>query len=222
MEGFRKLCALIITAATGALALAAFYLELKVRQAGVMALALVTLGTFIDFLGSYTGGFITCQARLLLFTKARFSLLNFGIIFTPLSAAFILAETPNAPLCSALAALYPGLAVFSLGTGALFLFTKYTPATEEGVATYRLDRDDPFTKRAFLIRRIILAGSLVIAILAGIDGLRSGMAVWTSLFCLLFIATVPLHILHKHVCSMAAEAVTLAVLFYGAVQVFAK
>jgi len=60
----------------------------------------------------------------------------------------------------------------------------------------------------------------VIAILAGIDGLRSGMAVWSALFCLLFIATVPLHILHKHVCSMAAEAVTLAVLFYGAVQVF--
>jgi len=55
----------------------------------------------------------------------------------------------------------------------------------------------------------------VIAILVGIDGLRSGMAVWTALFRLLFIATVPLHILHKHVCSMAAEAVTLAVFFTG-------
>jgi hypothetical protein len=222
MERFRKLSALMITGATGALTLAALYLELRVRQAGVMVLALVILGTFIDFLGAYTGAFISQQARLLLFTKVRFSLLNFGIIFTPMSAAFILAKSPNAPLCSALAARYAWLAVFSLATGALFLFTKYTSATDEGVATYRLDRDDPFTKRAFLLRRIILAGSLVIAILVGVDGLRCGMAAWTALFCLLFIATVPLHILHKHVCSMAAEAVTLAVLLYGAVQVFVK
>jgi hypothetical protein len=222
MEGFRKLSALIITAATGVLTLAAFYLELRVSQAGAMVLALVILGTFIDFLGSYTGAFISQQARLLLFTKARFSLLNFGIIFTPMCAAFILAESPHAPLCSALVGDYPWLAVFSLATGSLFLFTKYAPAIDEGVATYRLDRDDPFTKRAFLIRRIILACSLVIAILVGVDGLRSGMAAWTVLFCLLFIATVPLHILHKHVCSMAVEAVTLAVLFYGAIQVFVK
>ena len=49
MEGFRKFATLMITAATGVLALAALYLELRVRQAGVMALALVILGTFIDF-----------------------------------------------------------------------------------------------------------------------------------------------------------------------------
>ncbi len=222
MKGFRKLAALTVTAATGVLTLAAFYLAIKAGQAGAVVLALVILGTFIDFLGAYTGAFITKPARLLLFTKARFSLLNFGIIFTPMSAAFILTKSPNAPLCSAFVAHYPWLIVFSLATGVLFLFTSYVPATDEGVATYRLDRDDPFTKRAFLIRRIVLACSLVIAILIGVDGLRSGMTVWTALFCLLFIATVPLHILHKHVCSMAAEAVTLVVLFYGAVQVFVK
>ena len=72
--------------------------------------------------------------------------------------------------------------VFFLATGALFLSTKYIPAADEGVATYRLDRDDLCTKRAFFIRRILLVCSLAISILVGADGLRSGRAVWAALF----------------------------------------
>jgi len=220
MEKYRKHFQLIITASTGALTLASLYLALRAPRAGTILLALVIPGTLIDFLGSYTGSFITKKETLLLFTKLRYSLLNFGIIFTPMSGAFILAEGLHAPLSSALAARYAWLAAVSLATGALFLFTRYAPADDEGTATYRLDRSDLFTGRAFLIRRILLSASLVIAILVLIDGLRCGMAAWAALFFGLFIATVPLHILHKHVCSMAAEAVTLFVLFYGAVKVF--
>lgn len=222
MTLFRKCSSLAITAATGLLALAAFYLATKVREPGAFLLALVTLGTFVDFLGSYTGAFITRQPTLLLFTRVRFSLLNFGIVFTPMSAAFILSRTSHAPLCAGLANFWPWLAVVSLATGALFFRAKYIAASQDGTATYRLDRSDPFTGRAFVIRRVVLALSLLVAVAAVIDGVQSAMTAWTVLFGVLFIATVPLHILHWHVSSMAAEAATLAVLFYGAVEAFAR
>jgi len=80
---------------------------------------------------------------------------------------------------------------------------------------YTLDRSHGFTRLAFILRRIILAGSLGMALIVVFEAVRTPYAGWAVLFGVLFIATVPLHILHKHMLSMTAEFLTLAVLFCG-------
>ena len=104
--------------------------------------------------------------------------------------------------------------LFSIVSGVFFLFTKYVPNIKaEGL--YTLDRKDGFTLFAFIVRRIILAGSLIMAIIVVFEAVKTPFASWSLLFGSLFIATVPLHILHKHMLSMIVEFLTLAVLFYG-------
>ena len=52
------------------------------------------------------------------------------------------------------------------------------------------------------------------------DGMGTDWMLWTAVFGLSFIATVPLHILHKHLASMLSEAFTLIVLVYGSWLIF--
>ncbi len=216
----RKKIVVSLICLTFLLALAGFLLEIKVKADGVLLLSLVILGTGYDFLGAHLGTYTRNKKTLLFFTKTRFSLLNFGIIFTPLSAVFILNRLSAPAMSSTLVSYYGYLLVFSLITGALFLFTKYNLAEKDGVLTYKLDRNDRFTSVAFIIRRVVLLLSLVIALISIFEGLQSELAVWTLLYGGLFIATVPLHILHKELSSMAAEYATLVVLFYGAYMVY--
>ena len=62
----------------------------------------------------------------------------------------------------------------------------------------------------------IIMRPLIIAI---VEVIRREMALWSIVFGALFSATIPLHILHKELHSMAAELANLAILLYGAVKV---
>ncbi len=212
---YKRIIIIVLTCATFALGGLGLFMEAQVRAGAILLLTLVILGTAYDFLGANMGGYVQNRGVLLFFTRTRFSLLNFGIIFTPMAAAFVLAKLASPSLCTRLVDTYPYWLVFSLVTGALFMFTKYDPAEEDGMPTYKLDRSHGFTSFAFIIRRVILLCSLVIALITMYEGVQTDMALWTLLFGGLFIATIPLHILHKELLSMAAEFATLVVLLYG-------
>lgn len=217
--GHRKSAVRRLTVLTFALAGLALILEFIVKEPGVLLLAFVTIGTGIDFAGSLIGDYVTDKKSVLLYTKVRFSLLNFGILFTPLCAAYVLQYFPSATISRSLFANFPLLLIFSLVTGALFMFTSYVEDTDTGETVYKLDRKDRFTKVAFIIRKTVLLCSLIIAIIAIAEGVRTEMALWAIMFGVLFIATIPLHILHKELPSMSAELATLVILLYGAGKV---
>lgn len=216
----RKQIIKILTFLTFTLALMGFLLEIKVKEPVVLLFSFVTLGTAIDFLSSIIGAYTKNRTLLLAFAKTRFSLLNFGILFTPISAAFIISNFTTSRFCMLLASNYFPWLIFSLITGSLFLFTKYTLEEEEGVPTFKLDQGDRFTAIAFIIRRILLLSSLIITLLVILEGLKTAFAIWTILFGGLFILTIPLHIMQKHVSSMTVEFITLVILFYGAAQMY--
>jgi hypothetical protein len=197
----------------------ALILEFKVKEPGVLLLAFVTIGTGIDFAGSLIDDYVTDKKSVLFYTKLRFSLLNFGILFTPLCAAYVLQYFPSAPISRALFSNFPLLLILSLVTGGLFMFARYVEDTEKGEKVYRLDRKDKFTKIAFIIRKTVLLCSLIIAIIAIAEGIGTEMALWSIMFGVVFIATIPLHILHKELPSMSAELATLVILLYGAGKV---
>lgn len=208
------------TGLTFLLALAGFVLAGRVRDPGLWLLSLVIAGTGYDFIGSNFGLLTKNDTALRFIARTRFSLLNFGIIFTPFSAAFILQHGFAPTLSTALAEHYLPFLVFSLVTGAMFLGARYQRVDEEGVPICLLDKSDRYTRVAFVVRRAVLACSLVIALVTIFEGLQTGLAGWTILYGGLFIATVPLHILHRELLSMAAELATLVVLFYGAARVY--
>jgi hypothetical protein len=142
------------------------------------------------------------------------------LTISPISAAFIISNFTTSRFCMLLASNYFPWLIFSLITGSLFLFTKYTLEEEEGVPTFKLDQGDRFTAIAFIIRRILLLSSLIITLLVILEGLKTAFAIWTILFGGLFILTIPLHIMQKHVSSMTVEFITLVILFYGAAQMY--
>jgi len=209
----------LLTGLTFILAVACLILELKVKEPGVLLLAFVTIGTGIDFTGSLIRDYVKNENFLLLFTKLRFSLLNFGILFTPLCAAYVLQYFPSASICRALFSQFPLLLIFSLITGGLFMFCHYVKDNTNGDTDYKLDRGDKFTKCAFIIRKVVLLCSLIIAIVVIVEGIKTAMGFWSILFGIIFIATVPLHILHKQLSSMAAELATLVIILLGAGKV---
>ena len=108
----------------------------------------------------------------------------------------------------------------SLLFGLLFLFARYKTYTLNGASEYTLDKSHGYTKVIFIARRILLVVSLAVALLAVYDGLGTSLAWWFVLYGLLFVATIPLHIMHRPVASMLFEALTLLVLFYGSLRVF--
>jgi len=218
-SGYKTRAVGMLTLLTFALAVLDLLLEIKVKEPGVLLLALVTIGTGIDFAGLPFARYVTDKKYLLLYTKLRFSLLNFGIIFTPLCAAYVLQHFPSASISRDLFAIFPSLLIFSLVSGGLFMFARYVEETEEGVTFYKLDKKDRFTRIAFIIRKSVLFCSLIIAIIAVAEGVSTIMAFWSILFGVVFIATIPLHILHKELSSMAAELATLVLLLYGAGKV---
>ena len=198
---------------------ACLMLELKVKEPGVLLLAFVTIGTGIDFTGSLIGDYVKNEKLLLLYTKLRFSLLNFGILFTPLCAAYVLQYFPSASICRALFSQFPLLLILSLITGGLFMFSHYVKDDAKGETGYTLDRGDKFTKCAFIIRKVVLLCSLIIAIVVVVEGIKTEMALWSLLFGVVFVATVPLHIFYKQLSSMAAELATLVIILFGAGKV---
>jgi len=215
---FEKNLTLVITLSTVLLALACFYLEIKYRQHGVLMLALVILGTGFDFSLSIIGDYVKSTKAVLLCTKISFSLLNFGVVFTAMAAAYVVKDLSGCDLSASIISFNHIFLLFSITSGALFLFTKYVP-NEKTEGLYTLDKKDGFTLFAFIVRRIVLAGALIMALIVVFEAIKTPFALWSVLFGGLFIATVPLHILHKHMLSMTVEFLTLAVLFFGTLLV---
>jgi hypothetical protein len=215
---FQKKITLTITALTAILVLACFYLEIKFSRHGVLMLALVILGTGFDFSLSLIGDAIKSRKIVLLCTRISFSLLNFGVIFTAMSAAYVIKDFPGCDLSAAMISSRHVFLFLSIITGLFFLFTKYVP-NEKAEDLYTLDKKDGFTLFAFIVRRIVLTCSLIMALIVVFEGMKTPFAFWSLMFGGLFIATVPLHILHKHILSMIVEFLTLAVLFYGTFMV---
>lgn len=186
-------------------------------------LGCLSFGTALDFLSSVLTmhmanrrGFLEAYARM------NFSLLCFGIIFTPMAAVFVVGRYIPSGINGWLADHYLFLLIFSLLFGALFLFARYRPASDNPESAFTLDRKHRYTKQIFIARRVLLALSLVLSLLVIIEGVKTPMALWSVFYFLCFAATVPLHILHKHLESMAAEWITLVILFYGTFVAFPK
>ncbi len=216
----RRLFEIALICITFGIALVEFFLSPGANDAGILLMACVSLGTGIDFLHGFLGKITNSTLILTLYARTRFSLLNFGIIFTPLCAAFILQRTGDAPGCARLAENYPWLLAISLLTGGLFLFARYRPDPDSSAQTYILDKSHSYTRTAFILRRVVLVLSLAIAIVVMAEGLQTELMLWCLLFGIVFIATVPLHILRRHLASMTAEVVTLAILFYGILSTY--
>ncbi len=193
----------------------------RLSSTAFLLLAFVCFGTGFDFFSHVLGALFPHKKNFLLwYARINFSALCFGIVFTPMAATFVIARLYPSGLNSVLAALFPALLLLSLLFGALFMLAKYRAVEESGSLEYTLDKTNPYTYRIFFARRILLALSLVIALLAVYEAFHTDRLLWALHFAAFFIATIPLHILHKKIASMVMEAVTLLILFYGTMQVF--
>jgi hypothetical protein len=219
-QKFNNRVAFVLTLATVFLGIACILLEVKTGEHGVILLSLVILGTGLDFSLSIMGNYIKSSRIILFCTKSSFSLLNFGVVFTAMAAAYVIREYSGSSLSAEMVFNAHIFLAVSLLTGVLFFFAKYRETGEDGGASYTLERKDRFTNFAFFVRRIILSCSLIMALIIVFEGLKTDFALWSLLFGGLFIATVPLHILHKHVLSMTVEFLTLLILFYGTCKVY--
>ena len=150
---FQKKLTISIAALTVLLACACFWLDVKYKQHGILMLALVCLGTAFDFSLSIIGDYVKSTRVILLCTKISFSLLNFGVVFTAMAAAYVVREMSGCDLSLAITSFNHVFLLFSIVSGVLFLFTKYVP-NKKAEGLFTLDRKDGFTLLAFIVRRI--------------------------------------------------------------------
>jgi hypothetical protein len=190
-------------------------------QVALLLLGLVTLGMAYDFishiLGLYFGRY---KSFLRWYARINYWALCFGIPFTAFAGTFIMAEIAPDGISAKLVEYYLAILYISLAFGCLFFFARYREQNINGAAEYVLDKKHPYTKFIFIARRALLALSLVIGITVMIDGLNTEWAIWAIVFGVSFIATVPLHILHKQIPSMASELFTQVIAAYGSWVVF--
>jgi len=211
----------ITTVGTIALGLTALYMSFPGPNVAMLLLALVTLGTAYDFFSHIIGRGVTePRPSLLLYAKFNFAALCFGIPFTSLAASFVVAEIVPDGISATLAGYWLELLIGSVLFGSLFFFAKYKTFVMHGGIEYTLDKSDRYTKIIFVTRRVLLAIAVVVSLVAVYEGLGSSMIWWTIAYAVLFVATIPLHIMHRPIASMLAEAATLLVLFYGTSRVF--
>lgn len=211
----RRICEYAFAITTLLLGLYSLRYAVTVQTARAYLLAFVVLGTGYDFFSAVVGRHVHNRYVLLWYARINFSLLCFGIVFTPMLAVFTIRAFAPDTYCALLADCWLQLLLFSLGFGSLFLFARYAVHRDEKALIFSLDKNHLYTARIFVARRVLLVISLLIALLAVIEGLQSSMALWSLLFFAAFAATVPLHIMHKHLSSMAAEFVTLTILAHG-------
>jgi len=187
----------------------------------LLLLGWVTFGTAFDFLSHILGRHFGRYRRFLLwYARLNFSALCYGIPFTAMAGVFVIAEIAPAGVSAQIVPYYRELLVVSLAFGTLFMFAQYRYLDIVGAVELTLDKSHSYTQKIFVARRAFLVLSLLLGILVMVDGIGTQWAAWSALFGLSYIATVPLHILHKHLASMLFEAFTLVVLFYGSWQVF--
>ena len=67
---------------------------------------------------------------------------------------------------------------------------------------------------------MLLLASLVIAVIVVIDGWNTDWFWWSILFGSVFLASIPLHIMHKQIPSMLSEVATQAIAVYATWSIF--
>ena len=187
----------------------------------LLLLGWVTFGTAFDFLSHVLGRhFGRYEEFLRWYARTNFAALCFGIPFTAMAGVFVIAEIEPDSISAGIVPHYRELLIGSLIFGALFLFARYRLIGSIGSVEFTLDKEHAYTRRIFIARRVFLGAALVLSVIAMLDSIGTDWALWTSVFGISFIATVPLHIMHKHLASMLFEAFTLSVLAYGSWLVF--
>ncbi|MCP3999480.1 MAG: hypothetical protein GY727_01035 [Gammaproteobacteria bacterium] len=193
----------------------------ETSKVALLLLGWVTFGMAFDFLGHIVGlHFSQHSAFLRWFARINYSALCFGIPFTALAGTFVLAEIVTDGISASLVNYYPVVLYSSLLFGSLFIFAHYRKVTINGAVEFVLDKSNHFTGLIFLTRRLLLALSLIIGITVMVDGFGTEWSLWAFAFGLSFIATVPLHIMHKQIPSMLSELITQVIAIYGTWAVF--
>jgi len=193
----------------------------ETHEVVLLLLGWVTFGMAFDFLGHIVGLHFAQHTRFLhRFARINFSALCFGIPFTAIAGSFILAEVVGDGISAAVIRHYLIILHSSLIFGSLFMFARYRKVTIAGAVEFVLDKSHHYTGLIFLTRRVFLALSLVIAIAVMVDGFGTEWSLWSFAFGLSFIATVPLHIMHKQIPSMLSELITQVIAIYGSWVVF--
>jgi hypothetical protein len=193
----------------------------ETHEVALLLLGWVTFGMAFDFLGHIVGLYFGQHPQFLRwFARVNYSALCFGIPFTAFAGTFILAEVAGDSISAALVNYYSIILYSSLIFGSLFMFARYRKVTIAGAVEFVLDKSNHYTGLIFLARRVLLALSLIIGIMVMIDGFGTEWSLWSIAFGLSFIATVPLHIMHKQIPSMLSELITQVIAVYGSWVVF--
>ncbi len=193
----------------------------RTDEVALLLLGWVAFGTAFDFLSHILGvHFGTHRQFLLWYARVNFAALCFGIPFTTLAGAFVIAAIDPTGISARIVPFHVEILIASLLFGALFMFASFRYIDLAGGVELTLDKTDAYTNKIFVARRVFLGLSLLLGITVMADGVGTSWALWAALFGGSFIATVPLHIMHKHYASMFFEAFTLVVLGYGSWAVF--
>jgi hypothetical protein len=193
----------------------------ETNEVALLLLGWVTFGMAFDFLSHILGLHFGEHKRFLRwYARINFSALCFGIPFTALAGSFVIAEIVNEGISATLVNYYQVILHGSLIFGAFFMFAKYQTFSLAGAIEFTLDKTQSYTRFIFLARRAFLALALVVGIAVMIDGYGTEWSSWSFAFGLSFIATVPLHIMHKQIPSMLSELITQVILIYGSWTVF--
>ena len=190
-------------------------------QIALLLLGWVTFGMAFDFLSHIMGLHLGRHTHLLRgYARINFAALCFGIPFTVLAGSFVIATAVPDGISAQITCHYLPILYSAMIFGTLFLFARYRQLRLSGTVEYALDTSHTYTRVIFLLRRIFLVMALVVSITVMLDGWNSGWQLWSLLFGLSFIATVPLHIMHKQIASMLSELITQIILIYGSWMAF--
>ena len=210
-----------ITAAGFLQAALCFVWYVQAPEIPILLLGLVTFGMSYDFLSHVLGTVVPGAERFLkLYSRINFAALCFGIPFTAFAGTFIVARLVPDGINASLADHYLLILHAACAFGLLFLFAGYKKIEVEGAVEFTLNKAQAFTKTIFLVRRVLLAASLVVAILLLVEAWNTELRVWALLFVGVFTASVPLHIRHMQIASMLSELLTQALAMYATWLVF--
>ena len=207
---------------TGFLLAAIFFIWfVQTGEVPLLLLGLVTFGMSYDFLSHVLGLVIPDRESFLCwYSRINFAALCFGIPFTAFAGTFVVARLAPQSLSGALAENYLLVLHGSVAFGLLFLFARYRKIDVGGAVEFTLDKAHSYTRVIFLLRRVLLAAALLIALIALADAWATDLRLWALLFVGVFTASIPLHILHKQIPSMLSELITQALAMYAMWKVF--
>ncbi|NND54524.1 MAG: hypothetical protein HKN56_06095 [Gammaproteobacteria bacterium] len=211
----------LLTALGFAMAAICFYWYWQSSAVPVLLLALVTFGMSYDFLNHVLGArFPEADHFLQDYARLNFAALCFGIPFTAYAGTFVMAQVVPDGFSATLARYYLPVLHVSVIFGLLFLFARYKRVEIEGAVEYVLNKDHSYTRTIFILRRVLLAASLLIAIAVILDGWGSDYQYWSLLFFGVFVSSIPLHIMHKQIPSMFSELFTQGIAMYATWRIF--